>query len=159
MAQSASTPPAATRQARRTGREAYTTRLTTAQAEAALADHGTPADTAAQLVRGLIEAPFPDPYATYGGVTVVLADDGEHFEARPALAGPACQDFEWQGGCRHDSCMAVEAAAAEMCEKHGWQQVTDMGSGAGFAGGRIYWTTLACGCTDMDETGDVAGAR
>jgi hypothetical protein len=40
----------------------------------------------------------------------------------------------------------------------GEQEITDSGSGTGFAGGSIYWTNLACGHVDMDESDDVRAA-
>lgn len=43
--------------------------------------------------------------------------------------------------------------------RHGEQEIADMGSGSGFAGGQIYWTVYACGCVDMDESNDIAAAR
>ena len=42
--------------------------------------------------------------------------------------------------------------------KHGEQEVVEFGSGTGFAGGAIYWTTYACGCVDMDESNDIRAA-
>jgi len=39
---------------------------------------------------------------------------------------------------------------------HGEQEITDFGQGPGLAGGQIYWTDLACGCQDWDESGDRA---
>lgn len=45
----------------------------------------------------------------------------------------------------------------------GEQEVVSYGSGGGFAGGTIYctiyWTDLACGHVNMDESEDVAAAR
>jgi hypothetical protein len=72
--------------------------------------------------------------------------------------GPLCDSADYLGDCRHPSCTAIEPAQGK-CARHGWQLVLDAGSGSGFAGGRIWWATLACGCTDMDESGDVEAAR
>jgi hypothetical protein len=43
--------------------------------------------------------------------------------------------------------------------RHGEQEFASMGSGSGFAGGTIYWTVFACGCTEMDESDDIEAAR
>jgi len=72
--------------------------------------------------------------------------------------GPICGAADYMGECPHASCDAIEPPQGD-CTRHGWQLVTDAGSGSGFAGGRIWWVTLACGCTDMDESGDVEAAR
>jgi hypothetical protein len=44
------------------------------------------------------------------------------------------------------------------CRRHGEQEIESQGSGSGFAGGTVYWIRLACGCTEMDESGDVRAA-
>lgn len=53
--------------------------------------------------------------------------------------------------------VADEPETAE-CPKHGQQRISDSGSFIGFAGGRSYYVTLACGCTDLDETNDINAA-
>jgi len=72
--------------------------------------------------------------------------------------GPVCDHLEFTGECPHSSCLLVEPPQGD-CRLHGWQLVLSEGSGSGFAGGRIYWAELACGCTDMDEHGDLEAAR
>jgi hypothetical protein len=138
-----------------------TTALTEAEAVAVLRAAGAPDGTAAQLATGLAEAPFPEPYATYGGVTLTLTADGARYQARPTLAGPLCESHGHVPYCQHASCNATAAEQpwTGWCDEHGYQHVDDAGSGSGFAGGRVYWTDLACGCTQVDETGDVAAAR
>ncbi|HWI69474.1 MAG TPA: hypothetical protein VNS88_14060 [Nitrospiraceae bacterium] len=71
--------------------------------------------------------------------------------------GPVCGELEYQGICDHESCAMIEPNQM-WCDKHGWQIVSNGGSGGGFAGGRIYWTELACGCVDMDESDDIRAA-
>lgn len=71
--------------------------------------------------------------------------------------GPVCGEREYQGGCDHESCELAEPYQM-WCENHGWQIMTDHGSRGGFAGGRIYWAELACGCVDMDESDDIRAA-
>lgn len=41
----------------------------------------------------------------------------------------------------------------------GEQEVVEYGHGTGFAGGNIYWTALACGHTNMDESDDLRAAQ
>jgi hypothetical protein len=56
---------------------------------------------------------------------------------------------------------ALRELAAEPtlpCRRHGEQEIESQGSGSGFAGGTVYWLRLACGCTEMDESGDVRAA-
>lgn len=72
--------------------------------------------------------------------------------------GPLCAHADYVGECPHPTCLAIEPAQGD-CTTHGWQLVTTAGSGPGFAGGRVYWASLACGCTDMDESGDAEAAR
>ena len=45
-----------------------------------------------------------------------------------------------------------------MNSDHGWQLVTDNGSGRGFAGGNIHWAQLFALNTDMDESDDIRAA-
>lgn len=45
-----------------------------------------------------------------------------------------------------------------ICPRHGETQVTGQSSYTGFAGGRCYLTELECGCTDADESADIAAA-
>jgi hypothetical protein len=45
------------------------------------------------------------------------------------------------------------------CPTHGRTHVTDVSRFTGFAGGNSYTATLACGCTELDESGDVEAAR
>lgn len=96
--------------------------------------------------------------------------------------GPLCAywhsthySVEDPGGCVHDSCMGIvhdfqcracqdevnDADANDLayCVKHGYVAVSDSGSTSGFAGGTVNWAQLACGCFDMDETGDMEAAR
>lgn len=71
------------------------------------------------------------------------------------------------GACEHGSCMDMfmvpcltcEDESPFYCPRHGWTRVTGGDSFTGFAGGTSYLTYLACGCTDADESGDVAAAR
>lgn len=72
--------------------------------------------------------------------------------------GPICGTADHQGECGHESCDSIEPAQGE-CVEHGWQLVTEFGAGSGFAGGVIYWATLQCGHTDMDESDDLRAAR
>jgi len=44
------------------------------------------------------------------------------------------------------------------CPRHGEQPVTGCVAFTGYAGGTCYAHQLACGCTDLDESGDVAAA-
>lgn len=44
------------------------------------------------------------------------------------------------------------------CKTHGAVEIVKEDSNPGFAGGTIYWAELSCGCTVMDEGGDVAAA-
>jgi hypothetical protein len=76
------------------------------------------------------------------------------------VIGPICtSEYSWQW-CGHESCGSIEAIA--LCPMkpgvHGMQEIVDGGSFTGFAGGRCYYTELACGCIDMDETNDVNAA-
>lgn len=48
-------------------------------------------------------------------------------------------------------------AACPRCK--GEQEIVAAGSGSGFAGGHVYWTELACGHVDMDESDDIRAAR
>jgi len=97
----------------------------------------------------------PEEYAgCYHESCALVALDG-----RIRLAeGPVCSSAEYRGECGHSSCLLVEPPQGD-CRLHGWQLVTEEGSGPGFAGGMVYWAALACGCTDMDESGDVRAAR
>ena len=84
--------------------------------------------------------------------------------------GPLCGDAEREGYCEHTSCAAIyfaefrgccggcQSADFVVCPDHGYTTVLESGSGGGFAGGRIYWAELACGCTDVDESADVRAA-
>jgi hypothetical protein len=120
-------------------------------------------DTTAALLAEM--AADPGPYAsgvTWHGVLIEATDEGGPLVLAHALRGPFCELRDAVGNCGHDSCRAVydEAPWTDQCPKgHGWQHVTDAGSGSGFAGGAIYWTVLECGHTLMDESGDVAAAR
>lgn len=122
---------------------------------------GASSEAAAQLAACVNEDTFPDPSITWHGTNIYPA--GDTFGLRPALQGPGCEEPEHIGRCAiHRSCNDVndEAPWAEECPRgHGWQHVTDTGGGRGFAGGAVYWTDLECGCTVMDESGDVAAAR
>jgi hypothetical protein len=122
---------------------------------------GAPAETTGQLAACVNETPGPDPSITWHGVNIYPA--GDTFGLRPALHGPGCEEPEHIGYCTgHPSCNDIgdEAPWAEECPRgHGWQHVTGTGGGGGFAGGAVYWTDLECGCTVMDESGDVAAAR
>ena len=71
--------------------------------------------------------------------------------------GPICGELYHQGGCDHESCMLIEPPQ-EWCQKHNSWQLADFGFSKGFAGGNIYWSSLACGCFDMDESDDIRAA-
>jgi hypothetical protein len=80
-------------------------------------------------------------------------------DGRVRLAeGPLCESADYQGECPHQSCAAIEPAQGE-CARHGWQLVDDHGVSTGFAGGRVYWANLACGCFEVDESDDLRAAR
>ena len=68
--------------------------------------------------------------------------------------------MEWEGHCPHPTCHKIDDTLPDLteCARHGEQEVTGGGSFTGYAGGRSYWLELACGCTQMDESGDVAAA-
>jgi hypothetical protein len=72
--------------------------------------------------------------------------------------GPVCAAADYLGECPHASCEAREPAQGWCGTHNSWQLLRDCGSGRGFAGGTIYWATLACGCTDMDESDDIRAA-
>lgn len=106
----------------------------------------------------LLRGPLCEEAATIGGCwhpscTALDLDGRIHL-----AIGPLCDGSEYAGTCPHPSCDAIEPEQGD-CRRHGWQLVTTSGSGPGYAGGRVYWATLACGCTDMDESGDVEAAR
>lgn len=71
--------------------------------------------------------------------------------------GPLCPQRWFEGYCDHGSCEMVSPGQM-FCGQHGWQIIEGQGSGGGFAGGTIYWATLACGCVDMDESYDIRAA-
>lgn len=71
--------------------------------------------------------------------------------------GPPCATAEFQGECPHPTCALIDPPQGE-CRDHGWQLVTSHGVSTGFAGGRVYWANLACGCSDVDESGDLRAA-
>lgn len=79
------------------------------------------------------------------------------------VIGPVCFDSElcWLEVCVHDSCNKIEAVS--LCprkpDEHGLQEIVETGDYIGFAGGRCYFTELACGCIDADESRDIAAAR
>jgi hypothetical protein len=54
--------------------------------------------------------------------------------------------------------LGAKDEAAE-CPTHGPTTVAGVHPFQGYAGGRCYLTTLACGCSDMDESGDLEAAR
>jgi hypothetical protein len=121
-----------------------------------------PEDTAVMLAAAIGQAAlYYEPSVTWHGTVITPAAGG--FALGPALRGPACGNADRLGYCpAHPSCDAVagEQPWAEECQRgHGWQHVTGGGSFTGFAGGTSYWTGLECGCTLMDESGDVAAAR
>lgn len=74
--------------------------------------------------------------------------------------GPLCGHHNYNGFCDHESCALIEPyqSFCPMGRNHGWQLIIKQGSGGGFAGGRIYWAELACGCVDMDESDDIRAA-
>jgi hypothetical protein len=77
------------------------------------------------------------------------------------VIGPLCtHEYSWEW-CGHESCGSIEAVM--LCpmkpDEHGVQEIVDGGSFTGFAGGSCYWTELACGCYDMDESDDIRAAR
>src|SRR5580700_10573475 len=61
-------------------------------------------------------------------------------------------------GYYSDVLEAKRQNCTETCPKHGPTHVTDSGSYSGYAGGSCHFTRLACGCTDRDESADVAAA-
>jgi len=81
--------------------------------------------------------------------------------------GPLCGADP--GTCEHDSCMEMVYNSCEACDqevqaghvrcpKHGDVRMIDSGWTNGYAGGRIYWVALSCGCYDMDDASDVRAA-
>lgn len=52
-----------------------------------------------------------------------------------------------------------EDCSAAVCDRHGRQEVVESGSGSGFAGGRVTWDALSCGCYLVDESDDMRAAR
>jgi len=72
--------------------------------------------------------------------------------------GPMCGELYHMGDCGHGSCQLISPEQFE-CEKHGWVLILNQGSGQGFAGGRIYWANLVCGCFAMDESDDIRAAE
>jgi len=111
----------------------------------------------------------------------------EEAERHDHPRGPVCavmERYTWDADgtddgpmpCGHGSCGAiveahcwacmVEAEPTEAnpygwvtCRTHGYVFMTDSGSGEGFAGGRVWHATLACGCYLMDESDDLRAAR
>jgi hypothetical protein len=78
----------------------------------------------------------------------------------PIIQGPVCDKADWIGVCDHNSCWTLlsDQAAIECPRGHGLQRIVKCDSGGGFAGGRIYWTILECGCVDLDESDDIRAA-
>jgi hypothetical protein len=74
------------------------------------------------------------------------------------VEGPSCDPWEVPVGICHQSCAAIEASYypevyddLSLCRKHGYQTIIGQGHNDGFGAGFVYWTNLACGCTDMDD--------
>lgn len=74
---------------------------------------------------------------------------------------PVCEDRYQYGECAHSSCKAIwdQIYPFDFCHEDGWQIITESGGGSGYAGGAVYWDTLLCGHTIMDESDDVRAAR
>ncbi len=70
------------------------------------------------------------------------------------VEGPLCQRKNYEGICGHGYC-AMRDSDQMFCGQHGWQLIEESGSGVGFAGGRVHYTLLVCGCMDMDESDDI----
>lgn len=104
-----------------------------------------------------LAGPVCDMTAELGGCYHDSCGDLEMDGRIRLIEGPLCATAEFQGECPHQSCAMREPAQGE-CVKHGWQLVTDHGVSTGFAGGRVYWANLACGCSDIDESDDVRAA-
>ena len=68
--------------------------------------------------------------------------------------------MELAGHCYHASCHTIDATLPDLteCPKHGEQEITGGDSYTGYAGGRCWTLTLACGCTQVDKAGDIAAA-
>jgi hypothetical protein len=79
----------------------------------------------------------------------------------PPMEPEECAHYTCQE-LAYEFCIPCEVAAQEnpmlWCESHGWQQIVDSNSFPGYAGGAVYVNTLTCGCTDLDETADLAAA-
>ena len=45
-----------------------------------------------------------------------------------------------------------------LCDTHGWTTIADSGSNPGFTGVTIWWATLACGCSMVDDSNNNIGA-
>jgi hypothetical protein len=78
------------------------------------------------------------------------------------MAGPTCYDEQdFLRVCVHESCNKIDSVT--ICPRnpaeHGMQEIVETGDYIGFAGGRCWYATLACGCVDADESRDVAAAR
>jgi len=95
----------------------------------------------------------------------------ERFTSHTCHAGPLCGSWP---DCDHDSCLEIEhefcvaceveaceddAAGIVICERHGRTRIETTGSSSGFAGGTIYFASLACGCYLHDESDDLRAAR
>jgi hypothetical protein len=71
--------------------------------------------------------------------------------------GPMCESQSFFGECGHVSCL-LPFPDQDFCGRHGWQQITSRDVSQGFAGGRIYWADLTCGCQNIDESDDIRAA-
>jgi hypothetical protein len=83
-------------------------------------------------------------------------------DAAPSpVQGPLCDSMEWEGHCGHPACHVIDDTLPDLaeCPTHGPQQITGGDTFSGYAGGRCWSLHLACGCTVVDESGDVAAAR
>lgn len=130
-----------------TGKEQEGTGMTSSHTNPSTEDQADPG----------IEGPVCEGSAEFGGCD---HDSCQSIEANGRIhlaVGPVCGGLYYQGGCDHGSCEAIEPAQS-YCARHGWQLITESGSGSGFAGGRVLWASLACGCTETDESDDIRAA-
>jgi hypothetical protein len=98
-------------------------------------------------LRGVVEATvryrpdIEDPEVVYQ--FSVVGAPGAH------LLGKVRDHFEWM--CEH--------VGVRWCTKHGATKSIEFGSFTGYAGGTCYFERFECGCSDLDESADVAAAR
>lgn len=84
-------------------------------------------------------------------------------EGYPDVAGTvsATVPFIFPNDSALDGALTVGAEGLEddphlaLCQTHGWSQITEEGSNAGFGGEGFSWANLLCGCS-LAEHGDPA---